>query len=502
MVRTSGTPSDPTGAWLTHQEWRQPDGAGPAAYARSQRASGSAGVFAPGRSGPKARPNWLTAGVKGGWLARVGTALLAGARHTPLPKSPPSTTRRPRAFRGSRARGGLVKRMTRCSLAAVTIGLILLPTVPAGATPGPSSDQWWFSAWGVQRQVWPLSKGAGVTVAVLDSGVNAKLPELSGVVVRGGDVIDGSTDGRTDLDDEGDGHGTAMAALIAGQGRGAGHLVGIAPESKILPIRAYSQRGDINFDQTLAKGIRFAADDHRVKVVSMSVGEDARSSPGHCSPELRDAVAYAVQHDVVLVASAGDEGRGTNAPEQPASCPGVLAVGGIDGMLRPWPDTQRQPYVAVAGPGYGVGFVAKTGKYFSNGWGTSQAAALAAGTAALVRSRNPRMPAQQVVQRIIATAKDVGASGRDDLSGYGVIRINRAIDPTHYPVPQNAPNPVFDALTKGSPDRHATSQPSHAAPRNKPGNTTPIVWTLTAAMVVAVVVGATISRRRAHADRR
>ncbi|MCW2945786.1 MAG: hypothetical protein JWR24_2503 [Actinoallomurus sp.] len=380
-------------------------------------------------------------------------------------------------------------------LAATAVGLVLFPAAPARATPDPSSDQWWFSAWGVQEQVWPLSKGAGVTVAVLDSGVNAKLPELSGAVLRGGDTIDASTDGRTDLDDEGDGHGTAMAALIAGQGKGAGHLVGIAPDSKILPVRAYSQRGDINFDQTLAKGIRFAAD-HGAKVVSMSVGEDARSFPGHCSQELHDAVAYAIQHDVVLVASAGDDGRGANAPDQPASCPGVLAVGAVDGMLRPWPDTQRQSYVSVAGPGYGVGFVGKTGKYFSNGWGTSQAAALTAGAAALVRSRNPQMAARQVVQRIIATAKDVSAPGRDDLTGYGVVRINRAMDPAHYPVPQNAPNPVFDALGKGSTGRQTASQPRHAAPRKKRENTLPIALALAGIAAAAVVVGTVIVRRR------
>src|SRR5262249_30341290 len=152
--------------------------------------------------------------------------------------------------------------------------------------------EWWFTAWGVQSRLWPKSQGEGVTVAVLDSGVQAILPDFSGVVLPGKDMTGGG-DGRTDVDPK-YGHGTLMAALIAAQGTGTG-FVGVAPGAKILPI--VTDDGG----STIA-GIRYATD-HGAKVISISQG-----APSPCVDELQEAIGYAVDHDVVVVASAGNDG--------------------------------------------------------------------------------------------------------------------------------------------------------------------------------------------------
>src|SRR5216683_745022 len=101
--------------------------------------------------------------------------------------------------------------------------------------PPPRSDEWWFSKWQVQQLVWPLTEGARVTVAVLDTGVQASVPDLRGVVLPGGDATGHHSNGETDFNTGGRGHGTMMSVLIAGQGFGTG-MAGIAPEAKILPV--------------------------------------------------------------------------------------------------------------------------------------------------------------------------------------------------------------------------------------------------------------------------
>jgi membrane-anchored mycosin MYCP len=350
-------------------------------------------------------------------------------------------------------------------LLAVAAAACLVVTTgsPAAAVPGPRSDEWWFSAWGIQGHVWPKTMGTGVTVGLLDSGVHASAPELSGAILRGGDTAGRQSDGRHDFDNLKDGHGTAMAALIVGQGGGPTGFVGIAPKAKILPVHVVAQTLDVTGDKPIADGIRFAVD-HGAKIVNMSLGEDSQGDSGHCTDNLQDAIAYAIRRNVVLVASSGDSGDGLNTSEAPASCPGVLAVGAIDSMLHPWKSTQRQSYVAVAAPGYDVGFLGRSGKYYPNGWGTSSASAFTAGAAALIRSRNPKMSARTVVQRLIATAHQMGPSRRNNQTGYGAIQISSAIDPQRFPVPANALNPVYDAFDKWQASQRAVPPPPISRP--------------------------------------
>ncbi|WP_192809132.1 S8 family serine peptidase [Actinomadura montaniterrae] len=375
------------------------------------------------------------------------------------------------------------------------MGLIALSAHPASAEPRPRKDEWWFPAWEIENAVWPLSKGAGITVGVLDSGVNPHLPELAGVVLKGADTAGGKSNGRKDLDVKEDGHGTTMAIMIAGQGGGSSGFVGIAPEAKILPVHVMSidvlGPDRVDSDKAIADGIRFAVG-KGAKVLNLSFGAGAPGTPDQCSREVRDAVTYAIQHDVVTVAAAGDTGNTNNFAEAPASCPGVLAVGGVDSDLRPWKGTQRQPYVAVAAPASGSVAIGKTGTVYSDAQGTSASAALVSGAVALVRAHNPQMSGRTVVQRLVATALPVSKPVPDKATGYGAIRIARAIDPAKYPVPADAPNPVYDRFDQSQRAAHkamaATATPASETHRSGSSSISPAIY---AALVglAAVLIG-------------
>src|SRR3954452_11083269 len=180
-----------------------------------------------------------------------------------------------------------MRRLIRTAIGATSalfmVGAAATPGV--AAAPGPRREQWWFTVWAVQNKVWPITEGKGVTVAVIDSGVEASIPDLSGVVLPGTDAEGGGGDGRTDVDDANPpGHGTAMSGLIASQGRGTG-FVGIAPQVKILPIVSKNL-------SSKAPGIRYAVD-HGAKVINISQG-----APTTCPADLQEAVGYAIQHGV------------------------------------------------------------------------------------------------------------------------------------------------------------------------------------------------------------
>ncbi|MFB4308696.1 type VII secretion-associated serine protease mycosin [Actinomadura sp. GTD37] len=380
--------------------------------------------------------------------------------------------------------------LLRTAAATAAIGLAAAPAVPAHAAPGPRSDQWWFQAWSIQKEVWPVTKGKGVTVAVIDTGVNAQLPDMTSVVLPGTDLTGKGGDGRRDNDSYNHGHGTGMASLIASQGTKTGFM-GIAPEAKILPIAAPSVSGP-----TTAKAVRFAVD-HGAKVVNISESsESADIYPNQCPPELLDAVKYAAAKDVVLVASAGNSGDIGNKPNYPASCPGVLAVGAFGHDGQPWKSTQRQPYVTVAAPGADVGYLGKEGHAYNSGQGTSQASALASGAIALVRSRYPEMSARQIVQRVTATAKDFGPKGKDELLGYGVISIPRALKQD---VPATAPNPVYERLDKvggGAKTGAGATKPAAAEEDDSGGFPVLIVGGVVVVLIVVGVGGFLLMRGR------
>jgi subtilisin family serine protease len=264
---------------------------------------------------------------------------------------------------------------------------------PAAATPGPHREEWWFSGWALQQEVCALTRGRGVTVGVIDSGVNASLPDLAGTVLPGKDYVRPSDRGMVDHDRKewgdlqgGTGHGTGMASLIVGQGRSTG-WVGVAPEARILPV-AYTHGGSVPRSSPRASAT------WSITVPRSSACRLALTMTGThpAPPVLEEAVVYAATHDVVLVAAAGNGGEGKNFSGYPAGCPGVVAVGAVDSNQKPWVESQRKDYVAVAAPGVQVGSIGKDGHLYHWGSGTSQATALTSGIVALIRSRFPDMP--------------------------------------------------------------------------------------------------------------
>ncbi|HEY9474321.1 MAG TPA: S8 family serine peptidase, partial [Mycobacteriales bacterium] len=359
-------------------------------------------------------------------------------------------------------------------------------------------------AWDIQNRVWPVSRGAGVTVAVLDTGVNAALPDLAGQVLPGGDATGGGTDGRTDTDP--DGHGTSMAAFIAAQGRGT-DMLGVAPEARILPVVTQNDRTDP--PKTYANAIRFAVD-HGARVLNMSIGANGSIFPGHCPAQVQDAVRYAVEHGAVVVAAAGNERQQGNPPDYPAACVGVLAVGAIDNTLAAWSDTEQQSYVDVAGPGVGTVTINGKGQVVV-GAGTSDATALVSGAVALVWSKFPKLTNRQVVARILASVRDAGPPGRDDLTGTGVVRPSHALLDN---IPADAPNPVFDELESVSPSGPAGSPPASGEPSSAPthspsnaagtssdsdsesGSIFPVVFYVVIGLAALTFVVSTVLRRR------
>jgi subtilisin family serine protease len=362
------------------------------------------------------------------------------------------------------------------------------------ALPDLSPDgQWWFTAWQIPK-VWRAgARGQGVTVAVVDSGVQASWPELKGVVLAGTDFQGG--DGRVDRSQEtegnSDGHGTAMAIDIAGQG-GPSRLVGVAPEARILPV----QRRDT--DPGVGEQIRWAVD-HGAKIINLSY-----SIPGSCRQDDQVAVRYALDHGAVVVASAGNEAaysqRGTGRPR---NCLGVLAVTAIDNQLRAWSMSDRGPYVSLAAPGVHIqGLTLPRRRVYADG--SSAAAALTSGAIALVWSKYPQLTNRQVVARVLATARDLGPPGKDDLYGYGGIRPYQAIMTE---VSANAPNPIFDQLataaTSGASDPPATTAIRPGTSSDAGTGTSPSTLLVAAAAVIGflalvavIVVAAIVGRSR------
>ncbi|GIF50116.1 subtilase family protein [Asanoa ferruginea] len=342
---------------------------------------------------------------------------------------------------------------------AVLLG-VSIGGLPAGvalaapAYPKPLPAQWWFDAWQVRELLWPRTQGEGVIVAVLDTGVQANLPDLRGVVLPGADVTGHGTDGRVDVDTEPDavaGHGTAMASLIASQGAATG-FVGVAPKARILPVTTHGG-GAIG---AFSKGIRWAVD-HGAQVINIS-----QAANSECVPEVQEAVGYAIEHDVIVVAGAGNVGDEENYASMPADCAGVVAVGavGVAGdKFAPWSKTERQPYVAVGAAGVNTPGLLRDGVVHTGAGGTSSASALTSGVLALARSAYPDMPAREVVRRLIGSCLDVAPDGRDDQTGYGMIRPNRVLTGN---VPDGGPNPVFAAYDSWKAEQAASASAAPA----------------------------------------
>ncbi|MET8198746.1 type VII secretion-associated serine protease mycosin [Micromonospora taraxaci] len=274
------------------------------------------------------------------------------------------------------------------------------------------SDQWHLN-YLKTSDAHRVTRGRGVTVAVPDTGVQPH-PDVFRNLLKGTDIIAGG-DGDGQLDRNS--HGTGMAGLIAAHGQG-GELgaLGIAPEAHILPIRDTPPNGEGDPDD-LAAGIDFA--------VRNGADVICISSVGGAGIPLHRSVKAALAADVVVVASAGNRPH-DSAVGYPASEDGVVAVGGIDRDGNRAAISVTGPEIDVVAPAVDIYSTSLDGKY-RKGTGTSDATAIVAGAAALIRSKYPYLPAREVAHRLTATAIDKGPPGRDDEYGYGVIDLVAAL---------------------------------------------------------------------------
>jgi subtilisin family serine protease len=267
-------------------------------------------------------------------------------------------------------------------------------------------------------EAWAITHGdPDMLVAVVDTDVDATHPDLAGKVIVGRNFSGDET-----LDPEG--HGTAVAGLIAAIPNNGIGIAGAGWETKVLSVRVLDSSG-AGLASRISSGIRYAADYPGVKIINLSLQQD--SSDGTGSKELREAIKYAQEKGLLVVAAAGNQA--TETPSYPANFDGVLsvaAVNGADGTLAKF--SRRGPWVDIAAPGVGVLTLA-TPCADGNCWvtpdGTSFATPIVSAAAALVWSTNPELTAEQVAARLMSTADSVAGTGVEFNSGE--INVGRAV---------------------------------------------------------------------------
>jgi type VII secretion-associated serine protease mycosin len=368
-------------------------------------------------------------------------------------------------------------RVASAVLVSAAVGVLSVPAAQSASPAQPSrpaartapadlyrGQQWTLDALHISR-AWKYSRGNGVTVAVLDTGVDGHQADLSGRVIDGPDFT-GHT--RKPGNRYWGRHGTEMASLIAGHGHGAGAsagVMGVAPDAKILSIRVTWELNDpIRTDHAqvnrardaVAKGIRYAAD-HGAQVISMSLGGGNLFYNGNSAEEA--AIKYAIGKGAVLVASAGNDGNAANRRNYPAAYPGVIAVGAVDRAFKAAKFTNRHTYISVAAPGVEIVSADAAGHGYILGTGTSSSAAFVAGMSALIKARYPNLTPQEVKQALEEGATHRPPDGRSSEVGTGVAdafgalrtaaRINRA---EHGGASVERPQPTTGAAPRAAKD--------------------------------------------------
>ena len=311
-------------------------------------------------------------------------------------------------------------RASRVSALALVAALLAIPSATISASPAVADQvrerQYWLQDYRIE-QAWDITRGAGVRIAIIDTGIDATHPDLLGAVVGGADFSGlGNADGLTPVGPERR-HGTMVASLAAGRGNaGVEGVIGSAPEAELLSVSMSFGGGSVSPDEQVASAVRFAVD-NGADIISLSLTRNTRDWPESWDR----AFSYAAANDVVVIAAAGNRGSGTVAVGAPATMPGVLTVGGVDqdGLASDTASSQGIT-IGVMAPSEGLVGATPGGGYVS--WsGTSGATPIVAGIVALVRSAYPSMDAANVINRVLLTANRVTDTIPDPIYGYGLV---------------------------------------------------------------------------------
>ncbi|GGM05722.1 S8 family serine peptidase [Dactylosporangium sucinum] len=377
-------------------------------------------------------------------------------------------------------------RLATTIVAVVAAGLVPVVAAPSASAETRRDRQWYLKTLDVAA-AHKITQGAGVVVAVLDTGVG-KHPDVDGQILDGVSLAPGEGTSLTDNA----GHGSSMAGIIVAKGGNADHLLGIAPKAKVLSVR--TSTGSKGMGKTnIPEGIRWAVD-HGAKVINISEGGKLEAG----GPE---AVQYALDHDVVVVAGSGNVAQfaAGSGVIQPASIPGVVAVTAHDRNGNAWSGAITGPEVVLSAPGVAIPSVSAAGGgrvvgYYESTDGTSNSTAVVSGAAALIRAKYPDLPAKDVIQRLISTADDAGAPGRDPQYGYGRLNLVKALTADVAPV---AANPLLQSA-------RSSGQAASAAPAADDDGLAPAIRLAAIAgggvcllLVVAGILFLTLRRRRA-----
>ncbi|MEU6353459.1 type VII secretion-associated serine protease mycosin [Streptomyces sp. NPDC047072] len=335
------------------------------------------------------------------------------------------------------------------------------------------------------ESVWKISKGKGVTVAVIDNGVNAAHEDLKGNVLKGKDFVDDDDDASPDGED----HGTEMASIIAGHGHGAGGadgVMGLAPEAKILPIRV-----NISDGSGFADEIRYAVD-HGAKVINISMTLVTTQYENSASPEDLAAIDYALNKDVLIVAGAGNDGIGPDLPF-PANAAGVVAVGGVDKSGEHWANSNYGPEVMLNAPATRIVGAGSPGNRLRIGDGTSNSTAFVSAAAALLRSKYPDLTAGQIANRLVKTAvlpsSVKGTSLPDQKYGYGAIRPFAALTENIPAGSKYGPLKVPQSISGTSSAPSSGNSDSESSGETEKANQKQMLFFVALGVVALVVVG-------------
>ena len=380
----------------------------------------------------------------------------------------------------------------------VVVGLAGCALTTLLATPAAADtwrdEQYWLEDYGF-TQAWDTSMGEGVTIGVIDTGIDSSHQDLSGQIVGGYDASGaGDPDGTTPVGPDPN-HGTMVASLLAGHGHGdppeleeedeesddedsddeessddeaddeeaedeepeeevepepidefgTDGILGTAPKADILSVSVLlddTAEGVPSVDEQIADGMHWLID-QGADVINISLASSEQDWPESWD----DAFLAAEQHDVVVVVAAGNRASGSDIVGAPATIPGVLTVAGLDqDGSASWDASTQGITIGVAAPADPL-IGALPGDEYTHWSGTSGAAPLVSGLAALIRADDPSMPAPQVINRILETAQDTGDAGQDHLYGRGIIDAAAALTADVPAVSANPMGSIADWIT-------------------------------------------------------